>query len=54
MKNLTKVVLLSATLLAFAAMSGCVYVLPARPGYAAAWVPGHYNGGGYWVPGHWH
>jgi hypothetical protein len=53
MKNLTKVVLLSATLLAFAAMSGCVYV-PARPGYAAAWVPGHYNGGGYWVPGHWH
>lgn len=53
MKNLTKVVLLSAALLATAAVSGCVYV-PARPGSAAVWVPGHWNAYGYWVPGHWH
>lgn len=52
MKNLTKVVLLSAALLTLTAVSGCVYV-PARPGYAAVWVPGHWNGYGYWVPGHW-
>lgn len=52
MKHLTKVVLLSLTVLTLATVAGCVYV-PARPAYGAVWVPGHWNAYGYWVPGHW-
>jgi hypothetical protein len=26
---------------------------PPPPGYAAVWLPGHYNRWGEWVPGHW-